>query len=344
MSALLQALALGPRGPSVTDRYEQGVDRGMRLDEILRGNEARQFIAPAIQGDKGALARLLGLAPEMGLQVNRSLEAAADRDEDRAWRKTVFDAGEAYKRQYLDVLKQRADQAGTGGQQPPSGYRSTAGGDLEAIPGGPADPKVKASLKGGGPMSASMLKLKRETETSIVDLENTKAVLTRAMELAPKAFSGVGASTRAYLGSRLPDGAVPDFIADKAGADATTEFGNIMSMEAIQSMSNSLKGATTDFELRKFEQILSDPSVPANIKVATIKRMMALADSKLALEQQRLDEFGSEMPQADPSIEGQGFNEGDYFGSEADIPEGAVVVDDDGVAFQKINGKLVPVQ
>lgn len=341
-SALLQALAMGPRGPSVTDRYEQGVDRGMRLDEILRGNEARQFIGPAVQGNKGALAQLLGLAPELGLQVNRNLEAAADRDEDRAWRKTVFDAGENYKRQYLDVLQQRADQAGTGGQRSPPGYRPSADGNLEAIPGGPADPKVKTALK--GPMSASMLKLKRETETGIVDLQNTKAVLGRAMELAPQAFSGMGASTRAYLGSRLPDGVVPDFIADKAGSDATTEFGNIMSMEAIQSMSNSLKGATTDFELRKFEQILSDPSVPANIKVATIKRMMALADSKLALEQQRLDEFGSEMPQADPSIEGQGFNEGDYFGSEADIPEGAVVVDDDGVAFQKINGKLVPVQ
>lgn len=158
--------------------------------------------------------------------------------------------------------------------------------------------------KAGGPMTASMLKLQRETESGIVDLQNTKAVLGRALELAPKAFSGMGAGTRAYLGSRLPDGAVPDFIADKGSSDATTEFGNIMSMEAIQSMSNSLKGATTDFELRKFEQILSDPSVPANIKMATIKRMTALADSKLALEQQRLDEFGSEMPGAQPDAGG----------------------------------------
>lgn len=296
-------MAGAPNFLSVIDAFQSGrqVRERNRLAELdQQGRElAGQYLAT---GDQSILAQLTGVNPGLGLRFVEQREAEANRDEDRAWRKTVFDAGENYKRQYLDVLQQRADQAGTGGQRPPIGYRPSVDGNLEAIPGGPADPKVKGALK--GPMSASMLKLKRETETGIVDLQNTKAVLGRAMELAPQAFSGMGASTRAYLGSRLPDGAVPDFIADKKGSDATTEFGNIMSMEAIQSMSNSLKGATTDFELRKFEQILSDPSVPANIKMATIKRMMTLADSKLALEQQRLEEFGSEMPGSQPEAGG----------------------------------------
>jgi hypothetical protein len=241
----------------------------------------------------------MSVADQMGMDL-RSQQFAAETARDQR----NFQALQNYRAESL--ANQRAAIDARTQQGVPSGYRRTADGNLEGIPGGPADPKVKASLKGGGPMSASMLKLKRETENGIVDLENTKAVLGRALGLAPKTFSGFGAGTRAYLGSRLPDGAVPDIIADKAGADATTEFGNIMSMEAIQSMSNSLKGATTDFELRKFEQILSDPTVPVNIKQATIRRMLTLADSKLALEQQRLEEFGAEMPESQSPPQQQG--------------------------------------
>lgn len=47
---------------------------------------------------------------------------------------------------------------------------------------------------------------------------------------------------------------------------------------------------------------------------------------------------------AAPPPDAGGFKEGDYFGSDADIPEGATVVDDEGTAFKKVNGKLVPVQ
>lgn len=39
-----------------------------------------------------------------------------------------------------------------------------------------------------------------------------------------------------------------------------------------------------------------------------------------------------------------GFNDGDYFDREADIPEGGIVVDDEGSHLKKVNGKLVQVQ
>lgn len=293
--ALLQMLAAGPQVHGI-ERFQQGQQQGLRLADILGQQEARQYLGAALGNDRGALARVLYGDPETGLQISRMLEAEANRDEDRAWRKTIFDADQAYRKQTLDIQRQRVDQAGSGRR----GIVTDVGGKRIMI-----DPETGATInelgvspsampKAQGPMNASMLKLKRETENSIVELENTKAVLGRALELAPKAFSGMGAGARAYVGSRLPDAMVPDALADKAGSDATTEYGNIMSMEAIQSMSNSLKGATTDFELRKFERILSDPSVPANIKIATIKRMMALADSKLTLENDRLTEFGDE--------------------------------------------------
>lgn len=53
---------------------------------------------------------------------------------------------------------------------------------------------------------------------------------------------------------------------------------------------------------------------------------------------------GGSTNAAPPPPDAGGLKEGDYFGSEADIPEGAIVVDDDGTAFKKVNGQLVPVQ
>lgn len=252
----------------------------------------------AFENRENLIRQGMSVADQMGFDLRRE-QFADEKSRDAR----DFAATQDYRKRSLDLQEQGLN-ARTRGQVTDVGGKRVlidpqTGETIKELGTSPS-----SMPKAGGPMTASMLKLQRETESGIVDLQNTKAVLSRAFDLAPKAFSGMGAGTRAYLGSRLPDGAVPDFIADKSGSDATTEYGNIMSMEAIQSMSNSLKGATTDFELRKFEQVLSDPSVPANIKMATIKRMMALADSKLALEQQRLEEFGSEMPSAQPDAGG----------------------------------------
>jgi hypothetical protein len=229
------------------------------------------------------ISKAIDLGDQMGLDLRREEAARSQANADRSY---------GLAREGLDIQRQNAAARQRGQITDVNGKRvlidPVTGETIKELGAPPAG-------KGGGG-SAAMLKLRRETENGIVDLNNTKAVLSRALQLAPKTFTGVGAGTRAFLGSRLPDAMVPDAVADKAGSDATTEFGNIMSMEAIQSMSNSLKGATTDFELKKFETILSDPSVPVHIKVATINRMMALADSKLALEQQRMEEFGAEMP------------------------------------------------
>lgn len=259
----------------------------------------------AFENRQSMINQVIDIGDRMGMDLRREEAKRAQANADRGYALDVqqFNAGQRNADRNFG-LQQQALNARTRGQVTDVGGKRVlidpqTGETIKELGTSPS-----SMPKAGGPMTASMLKLQRETESGIVDLQNTKAVLGRALELAPKAFSGMGAGTRAYLGSRLPDGAVPDFVADKAGSDATTEFGNIMSMEAIQSMSNSLKGATTDFELRKFEQVLSDPSVPPNIKIATINRMLALADSKLALEQQRLDEFGAEMPGAQPDAGG----------------------------------------
>ena len=163
-----------------------------------------------------------------------------------------------------------------------------------------------------------------EAEDDIPVLQGTIEALDRALELNEKAFTGYTAGGRAAIGSNLPDGAVPDWISPKAGADATREFSQIMSKEAIASMSASLKGATTDFELRKFEKILSDPTTPTEIRKRTIERMKMLAERKLKINQARIDELKA----------------GTYY--QPDAPAAGQPPADEGNSLETIEGDVDP--
>lgn len=137
------------------------------------------------------------------------------------------------------------------------------------------------------------------SEDENVNLEGTIEALNRAKELNASTFSGFGAGMRGRLGAKLPDALVPNVIAEPGAANATVEWQNIMSPEAIKSMSATLTGATTNFELQKFEQILSDPSTPPDIRQRTIDRMLQLAERKRALNASRIQELratGGQVP------------------------------------------------
>lgn len=137
-------------------------------------------------------------------------------------------------------------------------------------------------------LSASDKKAILESEDANVELGSTVTALRRALELNPKTFTGFLAGTRGALGSKLPDRVVPDFLADPEGSKATVEWQSIMSPEALTRMGAALKGATTDFELRKFEALLADPSTPADVRAATIKRMLTLAERRFSLNEERI--------------------------------------------------------
>jgi hypothetical protein len=134
-------------------------------------------------------------------------------------------------------------------------------------------------------------KVIHESEDAIPQIDSTLDTLKRARELNRKTFTGVGSAARGWLGTALPDAAVPDWVADPKAAEATREFGQIMSMEAIKSMSETLKGATTDREMARFTEILGDPTTPPDIRERTIDRMIDMAQKQQAKAQSRISEM-----------------------------------------------------
>lgn len=131
-------------------------------------------------------------------------------------------------------------------------------------------------------------------EDEVPALDNTISSLKRARDLNRKTFTGVTAGTRGWLGTAIPGG---DLLVDGEAAKATSEFNKTMSMEAIQSMAQTLKGATTDAELERFVSILADPATDPDIRERTIDRMIALSERVKEVKMNRINELrGNSKP------------------------------------------------
>jgi hypothetical protein len=135
------------------------------------------------------------------------------------------------------------------------------------------------------PLTATEKKAIFSAEDDETNLAGTEQALQRAKELNDKTFTGAGAGALGWAGTAIPGAGA---VLDQEKASATREFGQLMSMESIKTMAETLKGATTDFELNKFVQILADPSTPPPIRQRTIDRMLQLAARKRQISRERV--------------------------------------------------------
>jgi hypothetical protein len=136
--------------------------------------------------------------------------------------------------------------------------------------------KLGDNKQGDTRASATELKELWASEDELPILDNTIESLQRARDLNKKTFTGWTAGTRGWVGTAIPG--AENVGIDPEAAKATREFGQIMSLEAIKNMAETLKGATTNEELARFVEILADPSTPPDIRERTIDRMISLAE------------------------------------------------------------------
>lgn len=155
----------------------------------------------------------------------------------------------------------------------------------------PEDPKYAFAPTKAARMTVAEKKEVFDSEDELTNLAQTGEILKRAADINSKTFQGVGAGARAWAGAKLPDSVVPDFVADPETAKNTNEWQNLMGGEAIKTMANTLKGATTDFELGKFVEMLADPETPIDTRASIIARMQQLAIKKNKMLRERVNEL-----------------------------------------------------
>lgn len=170
--------------------------------------------------------------------------------------------------------------------------RKAAALDLGLVPGTPAYQSY--TLTGKMPRedqplpSAADRRAIGQAEDALPVIDGTIETLTRAKELNDKTYTGLGAQALAWTGTSFPGSSL---VLNPKTAEATREFGQIMTMEAIKSMSQVLKGATTDTEMGRFIEILGDPTTPPKIREKTIERMLTLAQRQKAIATDRVNEL-----------------------------------------------------
>jgi hypothetical protein len=178
-------------------------------------------------------------------------------------------------------------------------YDETTGQPRKIIlnPDGSSTPLggVRAPEKREAGLSVIEKKQVFDSEDALPALDATVGALERAKALNSKTFEGMTSGIRGSLGTAFAPDSVPGQImgniVDRDAAEATSEWGKIMNMEAIQNMANTLKGATTNFELQEFVNILADPSTPPPIRERTIDRMLTLANQRRQTARDRIKEL-----------------------------------------------------
>jgi hypothetical protein len=156
---------------------------------------------------------------------------------------------------------------------------------------------VRAPEKRDAGLSVIEKKQVFDSEDALPALDATVSALNRAKELNSKTFEGMASGLRGSIGTAFAPnsmaGEVVGQVLDRGASEATSEWGKVMNMEAIQSMAATLKGATTNFELQEFVNILADPSTPPPIRARTIDRMLALAEGRRQTARRRIEELRS---------------------------------------------------
>ena len=311
----LARLGLGTAGgsqPGFTGQIGQASGNGnmwSRTPEQQRRDaevSASSIHRPTAARGRGALAALdmqdlqqvrnqgeLGVATVQGRDaLGRALLADSG-----ATRRQVLENQGAMERQALQsagtVQAAQLRAAATGGKAP-DGYRWSAGGGLEAIPGGPAD-----------------IKNSKEGQQQIKDSSDVISIATQADQLLNNATGSV-------LGAGL-DTVARAFGASTRGGDAAAQLKVLQGM--LVSKMPKMSGPQSDKDVQLYREMagqIGDATLPIstrraaldqiyalNAKYATPDALAAAKDSPLALRYQAAQAArqGSPAPAASPPAE-----------------------------------------
>jgi hypothetical protein len=140
---------------------------------------------------------------------------------------------------------------------------------------------------------ASTMKHIFTSQDELPDLKGSIETLEEARSLLGSMYHGRGSQTRSSINQSIPG---LNIISDPLKAKNTQRFYQIMNEQAINKMSDSLKGSTTNQEMMEFKEMIADPNVSPETKQKTIETMLVRARRHLQIKSQRIRDLGGQVP------------------------------------------------
>lgn len=203
-----------------------------------------------------------------------------------------------YQNKSLDLQERRLqaaeNRANDGQTRAPAGYQFQPDGSLAPIKGGPAD---KQGGQAKTPLSSKAQSELFEADDMINAGNNVITAIDAAMQYNDKAYSGIGASQRAFARSQF---------GDDESANATIQMDNIIKDQALSSMKAIFGGNPTEGERAVLLELQAStektPAQRAEIlgraKQAALRRIEINKQKAQAL---RSGSYFNEAPEAAPS-------------------------------------------
>lgn len=190
---------------------------------------------------------------------------------------------------WLPLGEQYEKQTGAGQSmnKPPSGYRYTADGDLEAIPGGPADAKKIAAMK--------------SVEDGKSAIDNTMSTIDRLMN-HPGRVAATGLSSVLNPSNYTPGTDAYDFGKELESFDSKLFLSNIQSMKGMGALSNA-EGAKVSAAAGAIKPGMSEKAFAENLGIikAELAKAKVRMDTGNLVQQRPQQQQPTDKPQAPAS-------------------------------------------
>jgi len=166
------------------------------------------------------------------------------------------------------------------------------------VQGGFLTPEEGAAALKPEPKPAAVKGL-AEAKTAYTNHAQEIGNLERAKGLLDKGGINTGPYAGAATGVANLSGG---YLGDKEKAQRTTDFNNIINAETIKRMSETLKGASTDFEMKKFIEVYNNPNASDEARRTALENLITAAKIGKDTHASSIKAFGGDTAEIDAQL------------------------------------------